>query len=135
MIKFTEAEYANLLNMVKSSDNDNLTVAHSILENLDIDANIVYVLMLYKECSSDKRDKLFTDQITAAVNKHAVIKDGNFKNVDWATIINIAQRKKDDPLVEGFAISRFATEIENQLKDAGFIFMDKYKVNLTKRHG
>lgn len=132
-VKLSEAEYANLLSMTRSSDGDNINVAHSILENLDVDANIVYILMLYKEATSHQREKLFTDEIAAAVNKHAVIKDHNFKNVDWATIIEIA--KKSDPLQEGFVISRFANEIETQLKDAGFVFMDNYKITLTKKHG
>lgn len=134
-LKITEAEYINMLNMVNSSDKSNLSVVQSILENMDIDTNIVYILMLYKEINNDQRSALFTDQISAEVNKHTVIKDGNFKNVDWATIIEIAQTKKDDPLQEGFAISRFSNEIETQLKDAGFTFMDKYKISLTKRHG
>lgn len=134
-LKITEAEYINMLNMVNSSDKSNLNVVQSILENMDIDTNIVYILMLYKEINNDQRGLLFTDQISAEVNKHAVIKDGNFKNVDWATILYIAQKKKDDPLQEGFAISRFSNEIETQLKDAGFTFMDKYKISITKRHG
>ena len=118
-----------------SSDKSNLNVVQSILENMDIDTNIVYILMLYKEISNEQRSSLFTDQISAVVNKHAVIKDGNFKNVDWATIIQIAQTKKDDPLQESFAIARFSNEIETQLKDAGFTFMDKYKISITKKHG
>lgn len=134
-VKLSEAEYVNLLSMTRSSDADNINVAHSILENLDVDTNIVYILMLYKECNAQQREKLFTDEISAAVNKHAVIKDHSFKNVDWATIIEIAKKKKEDPLQEGFAISRFANEIETQLKDAGFVFMDDYKITLTKKHG
>jgi hypothetical protein len=134
-VKLSEAEYTNLLSMARSSDGDNINVAHSILENLDVDVNIVYILMLYKEATAHQREKLFTDEIAAAVNKYAVIKDQNFKNVDWATIIQIAQTKKDDPLQEGFAISRFANEIETQLKDAGFVFMNNYKITLTKKHG
>ena len=132
-VKLSEAEYVNLLSMTRSSDTDNINVAHSILENLDVDVNIVYILMLYKEATAYQREKLFTDEIAAAVNKYAVIKDQNFKNVDWATIIEIA--KKSDPLQEGFVISRFANEIETQLKDAGFVFMDNYKITLTKKHG
>jgi len=132
-VKLSEAEYTNLLSMARSSDGDNINVAHSILENLDVDVNIVYILMLYKEATSHQREKLFTDEIVTAVNKYAVIKDQNFKNVDWATIIEIA--KKSDPLQEGFVISRFANEIETQLKDAGFVFMNNYKITLTKKHG
>ena len=132
-VKLSEAEYTNLLSMARSSDGDNINVAHSILENLDVDVNIVYILMLYKEATAHQREKLFTDEIVTAVNKYAVIKDQNFKNVDWATIIEIA--KKSDPLQEGFVISRFANEIETQLKDAGFVFMDNYKITLTKKHG
>ena len=132
-VKLSEPEYTNLLSMARSSDTDNINVAHSILENLDVDVNIVYILMLYKEATAHQREKLFTDEIAAAVNKYAVIKDQNFKNVDWATIIEIA--KKSDPLQEGFVISRFANEIETQLKDAGFVFMDNYKITLTKKHG
>jgi len=132
-VKLSEAEYTNLLSMARSSDGDNINVAHSILENLDVDTNIVYILMLYKEATAHQREKLFTDEIVTAVNKYAVIKDQNFKNVDWATIIEIA--KKSDPLQEGFVISRFANEIETQLKDAGFVFMNNYKITLTKKHG
>jgi hypothetical protein len=132
-VKLSEPEYTNLLSMARSSDGDNINVAHSILENLDVDVNIVYILMLYKEATAHQREKLFTDEIVTAVNKYAVIKDQNFKNVDWATIIEIA--KKSDPLQEGFVISRFANEIETQLKDAGFVFMDNYKITLTKKHG
>lgn len=132
-VKLSEPEYTNLLSMARSSDTDNINVAHSILENLDVDVNIVYILMLYKEATAHQREKLFTDEIVTAVNKYAVIKDQNFKNVDWATIIEIA--KKSDPLQEGFVISRFANEIETQLKDAGFVFMNNYKITLTKKHG
>ncbi len=77
-LKITEAEYINILSMVNSSDRSNLSVVQSILENMDIDTNIVYVLMLYKEINNDQRSVLFTDQISAVVNKYAVIKDGNF---------------------------------------------------------
>ena len=80
-LKISEAEYINMLNMVNSSDKSNLNVVQSILENMDIDTNIVYILMLYKEINNDQRSALFTDQISAVVNKHAVIKDGNLKIV------------------------------------------------------
>ena len=54
-LKITEAEYINMLNMVNSSDKSNLNVVQSILENMDIDTNIVYILMLYKEINNDQR--------------------------------------------------------------------------------
>ena len=135
-VKFTEAEYNNILMMANSSDNENQVIVQSIIEGTDIAANVVYIGMLYKEMDRNNREGVFTDEVCEKVNPHLQLKDGEtYKNIDWESLVELARRADADSQSEGFVLNRFANEINNQLKEAGFGFMSSYKLNITKVNG
>lgn len=135
-VKFTEAEYNNILMMANSSDNENQVIVQSIIEGTDIAANVVYIGMLYKEMDRNNREGVFTSEVCEKVNPHLQLKDGEtYKNIDWESLVELARKADADSQSEGFVLNRFANEINNQLKEAGFGFMSSYKLNITKVNG
>ena len=45
----------NILRMMQSSDKDNLTVAAEIIRNVDVISNLPYLLIMFKESTSEVR--------------------------------------------------------------------------------
>jgi hypothetical protein len=49
----------NILQMLKSNDKSNLTVVEETIRNIDVGANLPYLLIMFKESSVENRKSVF----------------------------------------------------------------------------
>lgn len=130
VFKLDESTYKNLLAMATSSDKENHIVVKNLIDSADIQANLPYILMLYKEAGYKNLD-LDKDTIDK-VSQIANIRYGG--SITWNTMYEILHDNKNiDPVAMGFFINRFADELGKQLETAGFTFMEKYRLSLIPK--
>lgn len=130
VFKLDESTYKNLLAMATSVDKENHVVVKNIIDSADIEANLPYVLMLYKEAGYKNID-LEQDTIEK-IKSFTGITYGN--TLTWNSIYEILHTAKNvDPVAMGFFINRFAEELGKQLSVAGFTFMEKYQLTLIPK--
>lgn len=130
VFKLDEVTYKNLLTMAKSVDKENHVVVKNLIDSADIEANLPYVLMLYKEAGYKNID-LEQDTIEK-IKSFTGITYGN--TLTWNQIYEILHTAKNvDPIAMVFFINRFADELGKQLSVAGFTFMEKYQLALIPK--
>jgi len=130
VFKLDETTYKNLLTMAKSVDAENLIVVKNLIDSSDIEANLPYILMLYKEAGHRNLD-LDVNTI-AKITELTNINYGN--TLTWNQMYHVLHNNKNvDPVAMGFFINRFADELGKQLQVAGFEFMDQYQLTLIPR--
>lgn len=130
VFKLDESTYKNLLAMATSVDKENHIVVKNIIDSADIEANLPYVLMLYKEAGYKNID-LEQDTIEK-IKSFTGITYGN--TLTWNSIYEILHTAKNvDPVAMAFFINRFADELGKQLSVAGFTFMEKYRLTLIPK--
>ena len=130
VFKLDETTYKNLLSMAKSVDRENHVVVKNLIDSSDIEANLPYVLMLYKEAGY-KNINLEQDTIEK-IKSFTGITYGNA--LTWNHIYEILHKNVNvDPIAMGFFINRFAEELGKQLETAGFSFMEKYQLTLIAK--
>lgn len=130
VFKLDESTYKNLLAMATSVDKENHVVVKNLIDSADIEANLPYVLMLYKEAGYKNID-LEQDTIEK-IKSFTGITYGN--TLTWNSIYEILHDAKNvDPVAMGFFINRFAEELGKQLSVAGFTFMEKYQLTLIPK--
>lgn len=130
VFKLDESTYKNLLAMATSSDKENHIVVKNLIDSADIQANLPYILMLYKEAGYKNLD-LDKDTIDK-VSQIANIRYGG--SITWNTMYEILHDNKNiDPVAMGFFINRFTDELGKQLETAGFTFMEKYRLSLIPK--
>ena len=130
VFKLDEVTYKNLLSMATSSDKENHVVVKNLIDSADIEANLPYVLMLYKEAGYKNID-LNQDTIEK-IKGFTGITYGN--TLTWNQIYDILHKNVNiDPIAMGFFINRFSDELGKQLEVAGFTFMEKYQLALIPK--
>lgn len=130
VFKLDETTYKNLLSMAKSVDRENHIVVKNLIDSSDIEANLPYVLMLYKEAGY-KNINLEQDTIEK-IKSFTGITYGNA--LTWNHIYEILHKNVNvNPIAMGFFINRFAEELGKQLEVAGFTFMEKYQLTLIPK--
>jgi hypothetical protein len=130
VFKLDESTYKNLLSMATSVDKENHIVVKNLIDSSDIEANLPYVLMLYKEAGY-KNINLEQDTIEK-IKSFTGITYGY--TLTWNNIYEILHKTVNvDPIAMGFFINRFAEELGKQLETAGFTFMEKYQLTLIPK--
>jgi len=130
VFKLDETTYKNLLSMAKSVDKENHVVVKNLIDSSDIEANLPYVLMLYKEAGY-KNINLEQDT-TEKIKRFTGITYGN--TLTWNHMYEILHKTVNvDPIAMAFFINRFAEELGKQLETAGFTFMEKYQLTLIPK--
>lgn len=130
VFKLDEATYKNLLSMATSVDKENHIVVKNLIDSSDIEANLPYVLMLYKEAGY-KNINLEQDTIEK-IKSFTGITYGY--TLTWNNIYEILHKTVNvDPIAMAFFINRFSDELGKQLENAGFTFMEKYQLTLIAK--
>lgn len=130
VFKLDEVTYKNLLSMATSLDKENMVVVKNLIDSADVEANLPYILMLYKEAGYRN---LALDETT--IEKIKGLTGINYGNaLTWNQMYHILHDNKNvDPVAMVFFINRFADELGKQLEVAGFSFMEKYQLTLIPK--
>lgn len=130
VFKLDEVTYKNLLSMATSLDKENMVVVKNLIDSADIEANLPYILMLYKEAGY--RNLALDEATVEKIKGLTGITYGNA--LTWNQMYQILHDNKNvDPVAMAFFINRFVDELGKQLEVAGFTFMEKYQLTLIPK--
>ena len=130
VFKLDEVTYKNLLSMATSLDKENMVVVKNLIDAADVEANLPYILMLYKEAGY--RNLALDETTVEKIKELTGITYGNA--LTWNQMYHVLQDNKNvDPVAMAFFINRFSDELGKQLEVAGFTFMEKYQLTLIPK--
>ena len=130
VFKLDEVTYKNLLSMATSLDKENMVVVKNLIDSSDVEANLPYILMLYKEAGY--RNLALDETTVEKIKGLTGIAYGNA--LTWNQMYHILHDNKNvDPVAMAFFINRFSDELGKQLEVAGFTFMEKYQLALIPK--
>ena len=130
VFKLDEVTYKNLLSMATSLDKENMVVVKNLIDSADIEANLPYILMLYKEAGY--RNLALDETTVEKIKGLTGITYGNA--LTWNQMYQILHDNKNvDPVAMAFFINRFVDELGKQLEVAGFTFMENYQLTLIPK--
>ena len=130
VFKLDEVTYKNLLSMATSLDKENMVVVKNLIDAADVEANLPYILMLYKEAGY--RNLALDETTVEKIKGLTGITYGNA--LTWNQMYNVLHDNKNvDPVAMAFFINRFSDELGKQLEVAGFTFMEKYQLTLIPK--
>ncbi len=132
----TASDYYNLMDMFNSPDEANHTVAFGILNNLDFDTNVVYILMARKYSLLDKS---VWEKNCPALEKKIVscIEDNEHEIITYMTIMSqLVMKKPDTDQVVVFSkeFNKYFVESFNKVyADQNVEFKLDYTLNVEKK--
>ena len=130
VFKLDEVTYKNLLSMATSLDKENMVVVKNLIDSSDVEANLPYILMLYKEAGY--RNLALDETTVEKIKGLTGIAYGNA--LTWNNMYDILHKNVNvDPVAMSFFINRFVDELGKQLEVAGFTFMEKYQLTLIPK--
>jgi hypothetical protein len=130
VFKLDEVTYKNLLSMATSLDKENMVVVKNLIDSADVEANLPYILMLYKEAGY--RNLALDETTVEKIKGLTGIAYGNA--LTWNQMYHVLHDNKNvDPIAMAFFINRFSDELGKQLEVAGFTFMEKYQLTLIPK--
>lgn len=121
----------NLLNMIYSPDKENWTVVEQLLNHIDIESNLPYILMLYKESTAELRKEIFTDNVIKRLE--AVCNFCTFQNrtqITYQAIYDEIKSKQVSKESMEFFIDKFSISLRNAMMNWGYSFLSDFEMKL-----
>ena len=119
----------NILKMIQSSDKDNLTIAVETIRHIDVHENLPYLLIMYKESSSEMRTAVFMETIFEKVKNNCHTIDFN----NPITYNMIYQELKAHTVSKDaleYFLEKFAGSIKGHMQNWGFSFLSDFNLKL-----
>jgi hypothetical protein len=126
----------NLLSILQSKDTSNLDVAEETIRYIDVEANLPYLLIMFKESNVEVRGTVFIKTIKDKLNKVCKvinIEDANHSITYDEMFSEIIKHKVDDTAMT-FFLERFVERVKVAMVTWGFTFLEhcNLKVELKK---
>lgn len=119
----------NILRMIQSSDKDNLTVAAEIIRNIDVISNLPYLLIMFKESTSEVRGLVFMETIEDKLR--SLCKHIDFDvAVSYNAIYNEIKNHKVSEEALNYFLDKFAVSIKRNMMEWGFSFLSDFNLKL-----
>lgn len=122
----------NLMNILRSTDTTNLDVAEETIRYIDVEANLPYLLLMFKVSNVQIRDTVFMNTIKDKLNK--VCKKITFENanqsVTYDQMYEELIKHKVDPVAMRFFLDIFGEEVVKVMQTWGFSFLETCKVTI-----
>ena len=130
-VVLTKNEYVNIINMYKSSDKDNHTVANEILNNCDLKKSLPWVLLIY--AASNKSNGYWEKEVPKMykiVKEHPIHSEykPSVNNI-LSTLLNI----KAEPSVVDTFLEWHVEELTKTMGHWGYP-TDKLNYSITLKH-
>jgi len=130
---FDNESCENIFNMLNSSDLSNETVVEEILNHIDVEKNLIYLLIIYKECTYEQRKRIFDYSVIKQITRFIDFKapDENISND--AIYKAIRHNKNVSPESLDFFIERLSKSLRKNLIQWGFSFLEDFEIKLIKK--
>lgn len=119
----------NLLMIMQSNDKDNLIVAAEMIRYIDVESNLPYLLILYKESSSEIRTSVFMETIAEKLQTQCkIIKKDTV--VSYNSLYQELKAHKVSPIAMEYFLEKFSKTISDSMVNWGFSFLSDFKIKL-----
>lgn len=125
----------NIIKMLNSSDKENWTVVEQLLAHIDIETNLPYILLLYKESRSEVRKAIFSTNIIS--NIRLVCKSFSENANQQITYQDIYTEIKSKNVSEeslNFFLEKFSTSLKFAMTNWGYSFMEDFELKLIPKN-
>lgn len=125
----------NLISILKSNDVSNLDVAEETIRYIDVEQNLPYLLIMFKESGITVRETVFIKTINDQLNSVCkVIKfDNANQSITYDEMFQEIMKHKPSPESIQFFLDRYAFMMKDVLKGWGFSFLDFCDMKLTMK--
>lgn len=125
----------NLISILKSNDVSNLDVAEETIRYIDVEQNLPYLLIMFKESGITVRETVFIKTIKDQLNSICkVIKfDNANQSITYDEMFQEIMKHKPSPESIQFFLDRYAFMMKDVLKGWGFSFLDFCDMKLTMK--
>ena len=121
----------NLLSMISSVDKSNSVVVEETIKNIDVERNLPYLLILYKECTVEARNAVFIDPIVEKINQ---VTNGEFdNNVTYSTMYGIIKQHSVSKSAMDYFTKKFAESLSKTLVHWGYSFIEDFDLILKQK--
>ena len=126
----------NILQMLKSNDKTNLTVVEETIRNIDVAANLPYLLIMFKESSVENRKTVFLNIIKEKLNSHCITitLSDNPKDLTYNKLYQeVKAHGSIKPEAINYFLEKFAGSLANVMVSWGFSFMEDFDLKLIPK--
>jgi len=133
-LKLNRDTCKEIIKMVSSTDVSNFTVAEEIIRNIDVEKNLPYLLMMYKEATPSVRTSLFLNTIKDKLNNCCkTMEISESSSITYNMIYEELKAHNVDEEPMEYFLERFAESIALNLEKWGFSFLRDYKIKLIPK--
>jgi hypothetical protein len=119
----------NMLQMMRSSDKDNLTIAAETIRHIDVVENLPYLLVMYKESTTEVRSTVFMETIENKLK--LTCRHVNFDEpVTYNSIFNEIMYHNVSTTAMEYFLNKFSVNIKRQMMEWGFSFLSQFDIKL-----
>lgn len=125
-LKIDEEYYNSILSMIESPDDENLKLSFQIIENMDYEDNFIYILFLYRACTTQTR-KLWAE---IAPNSAKFCEDLKVKHSLNVIGLHATLKGKVSKQQEEFVNRQFGQTLMKTLRNYGYEFIENIDLKI-----
>jgi len=149
-IILSDSTYERVLGMLTSPDKESVYIGVSIIEAVDLEENLPYILLLAKDCSkSNCNHDPFKNDVTASDDQDVVKRNSfspsimNYVNdcandkghLNFNSMYNVIKKNtKTSPAAMQFFLDKFSASLQEYLLTWGFDFVQEMNLKLIPKH-
>ena len=125
----------NLINILKSNDTSNLDVAEETIRHIDVENNLPYLLIMFKESNIQVRDTVFIKTIKEKLNSicKIITFDEANQSITYDQMFEEIQKHKVDAEAMQFFLDRFSIAISAVMQTWGFSFLSMCDLKIVTK--
>ncbi len=120
----------SLLMIMHSSDKDNLILAAEMIRYIDVEANLPYLLILYKESTTEIRATVFMETIAEKLKSCCKTIGSDSSTMSYNEIYQELKAHKVSPTAMDYFLDKFSKTISDSMVNWGFSFLSDFKLKL-----
>ena len=149
-IILSDSTYERVLGMITSPDKENVYVGVSIIEAVDLEENLPYILLLAKDCSRsnchhdpfkfdviapDDQDVLRPTSFSPSIMKHVNDCANEKGHLNFNNMYNVIKKNaKTSPAAMQFFLDKFSASLQDHLLTWGFDFVKEMDLKLIPKY-
>ncbi len=133
-MEITKEKYQNIVDMLRSPDEENKVVALTIIDGLDFKANIAKILLMKKH--SDSSNKLWEEHAPNIFDKLKEISNLDIsKHLTYKVILSVITKLQLPAESFEFYMKDFSNYLLNQVQHMGYDYIESMEITVKyKEH-
>ncbi len=149
-IILSDSTYERVLGMITSPDKESVYVGVSIIETVDLEENLPYILLLAKDCSKsncnndpfkidvlapDNQDVVRNTSFSPSIMKYVNECANDKGHLNFNSMYNVIKKNpKTSPAAMQFFLDKFSASLQEHLLTWGFDFVQEMDLKLIPKY-